>query len=225
MRTSDSITKITPALLAAQKSIRFALKDAVNTHLKSMYADLPSVIDACKPALNDAGIVIIQMLEQGEPGVMLLTTRLLHESGEWIESTAACPLPKLDPQGYGSATTYLRRYSLAAAVGLYQDDDDGSRAKAKTQTGKPGVIKPTDGADELLDEDARYRMDEVALMMVEHVRDGAIDRALDIWFADDTCTDNDERVYLWSRLKKESALRRAIKDDPRSPSNQDRRAA
>ena len=50
---------------------------------------------------------------------------------EWIESTATCPLAKNDPQGYGSALTYLRRYTLATVVGLYQDDDDGQAASLK----------------------------------------------------------------------------------------------
>lgn len=129
MNTSDSISKIAPALLQAQRAITFAVKDSKNPAFRSTYADLSSVIDACKPALNEAGVFFTQMPAPSEPGTIALTTRLIHESGEWIESTATCPLPKNDPQGYGSANTYLRRYSLAAAVGLYQDDDDGNAAR------------------------------------------------------------------------------------------------
>lgn len=137
METSDTITKIAPALLKAQRAITFAVKDSKNPAFKSTYADLSSVIEACKPALNDAGIAFMQMPAPSDPGTIALTTRLIHESGEWIESTATCPLQKIDPQGYGSANTYLRRYSLAAAVGLYQDDDDGNAASKKTSTAKP----------------------------------------------------------------------------------------
>lgn len=133
MKTSESIAKIAPALLKAQQAITFASKDATNPHFRSKYADLPAVIDACKPALNNAGIAFLQTNSPSEHGHIAITTRLLHESGEWIEDTATCPLPKNDPQGYGSAQTYLRRYSLASAVGLYQDDDDGQAAsKPKT---------------------------------------------------------------------------------------------
>lgn len=128
MNTSESISKIAPALLQAQRSITFAVKDAKNPQFKTMYADLPAVIDAVKPALNDAGIVFLQMMAPSDKDCLALTTRLIHESGEWIESTATCPLQKADPQGYGSACTYLKRYSLASAVGLYQDDDDGHAA-------------------------------------------------------------------------------------------------
>lgn len=128
MITSESIKAIAPALLKAQKAITFAAKDAKNPHFKSSYASLPSVIDALKGALNDNGIVFIQTTSPSDSGMMNLTTRLLHETGEWIEDTATVPLPKADPQGYGSAVTYARRYSLAAMMGLYQDDDDGNAA-------------------------------------------------------------------------------------------------
>lgn len=128
MKTSESIKQLSAALLKAQRSITFASKDAKNPHFKSTYADLPAVIDAIKPALNDAGIVFLQTFSPSEAGFIAVTTRLIHETGEWIEDTATVPLPKSDPQGYGSAATYARRYSLAAITGLYQDDDDGNAA-------------------------------------------------------------------------------------------------
>lgn len=128
MKTSESVTKISAALLKAQRAITFAAKDATNPHFKNKYADLPAVIDAIKPALNDSGIMFMQTPSPSDSGSLALTTRLLHESGEWIEDTATVPLPKNDPQGYGSAMTYARRYSLAAMTGLYQDDDDGVAA-------------------------------------------------------------------------------------------------
>ena len=72
---------------------------------------------------------------------MCLTTRLFHDSGEWVEDTATIPLPKNDPQGYGSAATYGRRYALAAITGLYQDDDDGVGAM------RPAAKKPVVDVD------------------------------------------------------------------------------
>lgn len=142
MKTSDTLTKIAPALLAAQKAITFAAKDSNNPHFKSKYADLPGVIEAIKEPLNSVGIVFLQTQGKADQGTMTLTTRLLHESGEWIEDTATIPLPKSDPQGFGSANTYGRRYGLASIIGLYQDDDDGNAAsgvgqKAATQAPQP----------------------------------------------------------------------------------------
>jgi hypothetical protein len=129
MKTSDSITKIAPALVKAQSAMSFASKNSKNPHFKNTYADLPAVIDAVKDALNENGIVFIQTPTESEDGRLHLVTRLLHTTGEWIEDTAVCPLPKADPQGFGSALTYLRRYSLSAICGLYQEDDDGEKAK------------------------------------------------------------------------------------------------
>jgi len=136
MKTSESLTKIAPALVQAQMNIKFAIENAKNPHLKNTYADLSSVIDAVKSALNDAGIAFIQTPTpsfSGDDGRLHLTTRLLHISGEWIEDTATCPLPKQDPQGFGSALSYLRRYSLSAICGLYSDDNDGNDAVARSQ--------------------------------------------------------------------------------------------
>jgi ERF superfamily len=140
MKTSESIKLIATALLKAQQEMTFASKGATNPHFKSKYADLPSVIDAVKSPLNDAGIVFLQTPSPSDDGRLHLTTRLIHSSGEWIEDTATCPLPKQDPQGFGSALTYLRRYSLAAICGLYQDDDDGNGAVA-VNTISPNILK------------------------------------------------------------------------------------
>lgn len=137
MKSSETVSKIATALIQAQEQITFAVKDANNPFFKSKYADLPTVIDAVKPALNKAGIAFIQSATPSEPGTLSLTTRLLHSSGEWIEDTATAPLAKNDPQGYGSAITYLRRYSLAAMTGLYQDDDDGNAASQTEKQKKP----------------------------------------------------------------------------------------
>jgi len=129
MKTSELIDKIAPALIAAQAKITFATKDATNPHFKNRYAKLPAVIDAVKPALNGAGIAFLQSPSPSDDGKLHLTTRLIHTSGQWVEDCAVCPLPKADPQGFGSAMTYLRRYSLASICGLYQDDDDGEGAR------------------------------------------------------------------------------------------------
>lgn len=145
MKTSENLTKIAPALLAAQAEIKSALKDSTNPHFKNRYADLESVIAAVKPSLNKHGIVYLQPASESEDGRLHLTTRLLHESGEWMESTAVCPLPKADPQGFGSAMTYLRRYSLASFIGVAQSDDDGEGAAHREEAApkpKPAPSPP-----------------------------------------------------------------------------------
>jgi hypothetical protein len=140
MKTSESIDKLASALLKAQQAIRFAAKDSKNPHFKNSYADLESVIDAIKAPLNDNGIVFLQLPSPSDDGKLHLTTRLMHESGQWMEDTAVAPLPKQDPQGFGSTLTYLRRYSLSAVTGLYQADDDGN---AGSGVGERPAAKPS----------------------------------------------------------------------------------
>jgi hypothetical protein len=146
MKTSDKIDLISAALLAAQREISNASKDSKNPHFKNSYASLGSVIDATKAPLNKAGIVVLQTLGDGGDRVCL-TTRLLHTSGQWIEDTASTPIPKFDPQGVGSACTYLRRYSLAAALCITQEDDDGEAARPANPVVKAYVPKPVQKDD------------------------------------------------------------------------------
>jgi hypothetical protein len=157
MKTSENIDKLAPALLKAQQAIRFAAKDAQNSHLKNKYADLESVIDAIKAPLNDNGIVFMQSPSPSDDGKLHLTTRLMHESGQWMEDTAVAPLPKQDPQGFGSTLTYLRRYSLSAVTGLYQSDDDGNAGSGigEKPTSKPAqrvLAKPAPVNDSEFDD-------------------------------------------------------------------------
>lgn len=126
----EKIDGIASALVKAQKQIQAAHKDGKNPHFKSKYATIEAVWDACRDALNSSGLAVTQTVEVGEYGPLLKTT-LLHVGGQII--TSECPLlnPKGDMQGLGSAITYARRYSLAALVGVVQEDDDGQSATTK----------------------------------------------------------------------------------------------
>lgn len=208
MNTSESIAKIAPALLQAQRAITFAVKDAKNPHFKSTYADLSSVIDATKPALNEAGICFIQMPAPSDRDSLALTTRLIHESGEWIESTATCPLQKSDPQGYGSAVTYLKRYSLASAVGLYQEDDDGNAASKTVKATHTGpVITPRGGIGDDLPDDWKTYLKDLAAEATELVRAGNLKAALEAINRDNL--DDAQRIYLENQM--DSKVRSSLK--------------
>lgn len=128
MITSETIDKIAPAFVKAQAACNGAKKSSNNPHFKSKYADLSAVWDACESALEVNKLSVLQGLGEVIDGKMQIETMLLHESGQWIKSLASIPLPKADPQGYGSASTYARRYTLAALMGIVQEDDDGNAA-------------------------------------------------------------------------------------------------
>ena len=134
MDHSESLLAIAPALIKAQSAIEKAEKNSENPHLHSKYANLGSVMEAAITALNTNNIAVLQLPQPGDQGVLLLETVLLHTSGEWVSSMIAMPIAKLDPQSYGAALTYGRRYGLSAAIGVVQEDDDGHSA---SQTPRP----------------------------------------------------------------------------------------
>lgn len=120
---------IATAFVKAQKAFAPALKTSTNPHFKSRYADLAACVEAVVDALNDNGIALIQKCHECADGV-IVETIFLHESGEVIEAGKLhVPASKQDPQGYGSALTYSRRYSLMAACGIAPEDDDGNAAQ------------------------------------------------------------------------------------------------
>ena len=128
MLQSESIKELSSALAKAQGALKPAVKDSINPHFKSKYADLASVWEACREPLSSNGLAVVQFPADFQNNVMTLITRITHSSGEWLQQTMTCPVSKPDPQGIGSCLSYMRRYALSAVVGIYQDDDDANSA-------------------------------------------------------------------------------------------------
>lgn len=128
MKTSETTTKIYSALAKAQGTLEAAIKDSTNPAFRSKYADLTAHVEAIRPAAKANGLAIVQELTSDDNGVAV-TTRLCHESGEWLETGPLfIPASKHDAQGFGSACSYARRYALSATFGTIADDDDGNAA-------------------------------------------------------------------------------------------------
>jgi len=132
----NSFTKVAAAFVKAQKEFGPALKSAINPAFQrngkgGRYADLAACVEAVIDALNNNGIALTQRLSPCDNGVIIETV-FIHESGE-VMTSGQLPVPaaKQDPQGYGSALTYARRYSLMAACGIAPEDDDGNAASGK----------------------------------------------------------------------------------------------
>lgn len=124
---------IAAALVKAQKQFSPALKTSTNPHFKTKYADLSACVEAVVGGLNENGIMLMQHCHEAADGV-LVETVFLHESGEQISAGKLhVPASKKDAQGYGSALTYARRYSLMAACGIAPEDDDGNAAASAQQ--------------------------------------------------------------------------------------------
>jgi len=124
---------IAAAFVKAQRQFGPALKTSTNPHFRSKYADLSNCIEAVIDALNSNGIGLMQRTYESKD-VVMVETIFVHESGEVMEcGLLHVPASKQDPQGYGSALTYARRYSLLAATGLAPEDDDGNSASRRTE--------------------------------------------------------------------------------------------
>jgi hypothetical protein len=131
------VSNIAAAFVKAQRGFAPALKDKTNPHFKSKYVDLASCVDAVIDSLHANGIALIQKTHLDDSGVTVATI-FLHESGECLDGGMLhVPAAKNDPQGYGSALTYARRYSLMAACGIAPEDDDGNAATRAHQQREP----------------------------------------------------------------------------------------
>jgi hypothetical protein len=134
MKRSEQINELAAALATAQGQMKRALKDSENPFFQSKYADLASVWAACREPLSSNALSVVQSAKTSTPdGVMVdavvVTTLLMHTSGQWIENELAMVPKDSSPQAVGSAISYARRYALAAMVGVYQDDDDAQKAQ------------------------------------------------------------------------------------------------
>lgn len=140
--SSEKITELARTMISVQQSLVPALKDGINTYTESSYATLKSVMEVCRMALLSHGIWMTQYPVSVEVGHLGLVTKIVHaESGQWQSSLIEMPLPKNDPQGYGSAITYARRYGLSALLGITTEDDDAESAMPREQD-EPGAYSP-----------------------------------------------------------------------------------
>jgi hypothetical protein len=148
---SAEIAELAAAMVKVQQALTPVCKDAENPFSKSRYSTLNSVIEACRDALIAHGIWVVQVPVPVESGHLGLMTKLVHTaSGQWQASLMVMPLPKADPQGYGSALTYARRYGLATLVGLVSeaDDDAVTAMPHRGRTVKSAPAKPSAPAEE-----------------------------------------------------------------------------
>ena len=171
IRHSADISALLGALAAAQSELTDPVRATKSA--KNRYADLHAVLEAARVPLSKQGLAVIQAvgadttIDSDDNTWLSLTTMLGHKSGQWLSSEARIPMnPGRSRQGQmmmnpaqavGSAVTYLRRYTLAALLGLSQKDDDGEGAGAAPV--KPQVVsdgKWTLGEDMQLSESGSW---------------------------------------------------------------------
>jgi hypothetical protein len=146
VQQSDTIGKLAEALAAAQGEMQPIPRDKENPYFKSKYADLASIVEKTGPILARHGLAVVQLpgfRAWAESGTEILTTMIMHSSGEWVSEQMPLFMSKRDAQGMGSAITYARRYAYGAAVGIVTDeDDDGNQASQppRRQAERPAAV-------------------------------------------------------------------------------------
>lgn len=168
---------IAAAYVAAKKAFGPALKDKTNPAFRSKYADLGACIDAVEDALLANGIAMLQETFEDATGVTVETV-FLHESGESMRcGRLHVPASKQDPQGYGSALTYCRRYSLITACGIAPEDDDGQAASKLQERKQPDIAAILRGITKSTNVELLKSNVEAAMQMLDEVHHEAIKKA------------------------------------------------
>lgn len=138
---SPSLEAIAPALVTCQGEIEAATKDKINPAFKSSYADLRAVREAIRAPLANNGLALVQLPHAGQ-GRVVVTSVLLHKSGEWIACDLAMPLAQATPHAVGSAISYARRYAAMSMLAVSAEDDDGNTASGQGPTTPHPEPKP-----------------------------------------------------------------------------------
>jgi hypothetical protein len=228
MNKSESIKELAAALVQAQADLKNPAFDSSNPHFKSKFASLAQVRDTVTPALAKHGLSVVQLLGEAEGGIRCETV-LIHKSGEWLSSVLFMPATKQDAQGYGSASTYARRYSLQAICGVVGDEDDDGNAASQAKPAKPlqaakGPITPNDGAQEALADaaaaEAIATAQRAANSIVDLMTEGKEIAAYEAFYQSNHS--NEMQLAIWDVLKPHSAIRRQLKS---MHENNERKAA
>jgi hypothetical protein len=139
VRQSEEIGALSKALVAVQAAIEPVSKDSENPHFRNRYASLDSILDYVRPLLSSHGLALVQGGGDIINGGLMVTTTIVHESGQWISSSFEMPLEKQTPQAAGSAITYGKRYGVSALLALSTDEDDDGAAASKPAQKRSGA--------------------------------------------------------------------------------------
>jgi hypothetical protein len=176
MKTSDTIADLAAALAKAQGEMKNATLNKVNPHFKSKYADLAGIRDTIIPSLSKNNLAVVQGTSV-EGGQLVVTTRLVHASGQWMESQYPIAIDK--PQAMGSAYTYAKRYSLSAMCCIAADEDDDANAAQTAPHAKPEAMPAANGTPGASKAANRVIYDK----MVMAIRNAPTVKALKDWYA------------------------------------------
>jgi len=183
MKTSEQTSEITAALIDLQGKLKPVQRTKVvkSKSFEFRYAPLDAITEYITPLMQACGLAFLQAVDNGA-----LTTRIVHKSGQWIESETFLNREHANMQGFGGEITYKRRYALCSLIGIVSDDDvDAPRHS------------PVQGSMEMLSPRRQSIITDVAEIIKDKFNDGNEYGAYEEYVQ---ISDQDERVALWSLL-------------------------
>lgn len=134
MKTSDAVVEIMPALIAFQAEVQPIIKDTLNPHLKSKFANYADIRSEINPYLSKHNLFACHFVDYLD-GRVIVETVVFHKSGQWIATSVSLRPDKDTCQAVGSTITYGKRYTILALLGLSdkESDDDGETAVGRGQ--------------------------------------------------------------------------------------------
>lgn len=223
---SNATPDLFAALAVAQGEVENASKSSNNPHFRSKYADLAEVLNTVRPVFAKHGLSIAQSTAFNG-SLVSVSTLIAHKSGGLIVSEASCVPGKTDAQGIGAATTYLRRYSLAAMAGIAQEDDDGNAAAHNGRPSpvvSPGPIPTAEKVAKDAHDAALARHSESIVYIRESLDAGNIREACEEWAQ----IPQDDQRALWLAPSKGGVLttqqRQTIKENASKYAQQEKAA-
>lgn len=161
MTHSAKLHDLAPALVTIKAKIGL-IKRTATTDEGWKYAPLEEVLSARNTRLlSRHGVVLTQACETYH-GHVVVTTMVLHKSGQYLKTTLELPVADCDdPRAVCSVLTLARRYGALAALGLATEDDDGYRGQ------------PAKGRASMKDRAMRERADSTAAQRLVEARQKA----------------------------------------------------
>jgi hypothetical protein len=208
MNRSPETAAISKALVAAQAEMKNPGFDTTNPHFRNRFASLASVRNAVLPVMAKHGISVTQEITTAEGGISCLTI-FTHETGQFFEfGPLILPASKQDAQGFGSATTYAKRYSLQSAAGVVgDDDDDGNAASAKLAETQKGIGNHDPRGEGWKKSDTKA-VKEIQGRIMKAIESSNDEAVIEAW--NEACEDHDFGIAVWAVLPK--PIQNKIKD-------------
>jgi len=217
MNKSEQIGNLAAALVAAQAELKNPSLDSTNPHFKSKFASLANVRNVVTTTFAKHGLAIVQNLSSTDRGINC-TTLIVHSSGEWMESDlVSIPATKMDAQGFGSAATYARRYSLSAFASVVGDDDDDGNEAAKPTKKELSAVRPNSSGEDFW-ANAQGEEREYLQISLSQIRDLLnADSPADASKQFYSMRDMEEQAAVWSQLgSKERASIKKFKPEQKA---------